>query len=221
MRRRINHRHMVNGVSFQNPESTYIDIDVDIAEEVHIEANVTLKGQTTIGRETILTNGTYIVDSTIGEGAVITHSIIEESQLADGVTVGPYAHIRPDSELARNVHIGNFVEVKGSKIGENSKSGHLTYLGNADIGNNVNIGAGTITVNYDGQNKFKTIIGDNAFVGSHSTLIAPLEVGDNALTAAGSTITKNVPKDSVAIGRSRQENKEFYALKLPHHPNQK
>lgn len=221
MRRRINHRHMVNGVSFQNPESTYIDVDVDIAEEVHIEANVTLKGQTTIGRGTVLTNGTYIVDSKIGQGAVITQSMIEESRLADGVTVGPYAHIRPGSELAKKVHIGNFVEVKGTKIGENSKSGHLTYLGNAEIGKNVNIGAGTITVNYDGQHKFKTTISDNAFVGSNSTLIAPLEVGENALTAAGSTITKNVPKDSVAIGRSRQENKEFYALKLPHHPSQK
>ncbi|MDG3142401.1 bifunctional UDP-N-acetylglucosamine diphosphorylase/glucosamine-1-phosphate N-acetyltransferase GlmU [Streptococcus suis] len=221
MRRRINHRHMVNGVSFQNPESTYIDIDVDIAEEVHIEANVTLKGQTTIGRGTVLTNGTYIVDSEIGQGAVITQSMIEESRLADGVTVGPYAHIRPGSELAKKVHIGNFVEVKGTKIGENSKSGHLTYLGNAEIGKNVNIGAGTITVNYDGQHKFKTTISDNAFVGSNSTLIAPLEVGENALTAAGSTITRNVPKDSVAIGRSRQENKEFYALKLPHHPSQK
>lgn len=221
MRRRINHRHMVNGVSFQNPESTYIDIDVDIAEEVHIEANVTLKGQTTIGRGTVLTNGTYIVDSEIGQGAVITQSMIEESRLADGVTVGPYAHIRPGSELAKKVHIGNFVEVKGTKIGENSKSGHLTYLGNAEIGKNVNIGAGTITVNYDGQHKFKTTISDNAFVGSNSTLIAPLKVGENALTAAGSTITRNVPKDSVAIGRSRQENKEFYALKLPHHPSQK
>lgn len=221
MRRRINHKHMVNGVSFQNPGSAYIDIDVELAEEVVVEANVTLKGQTKIGRETVLTNGTYIVDSEVGANAVITNSMIEDSVLADGVTVGPYAHIRPGSELAKNVHIGNFVEVKASKLGENTKSGHLTYLGNAKIGKDVNIGAGSITVNYDGQNKFKTVIGDNAFVGSHSTLIAPLEVGDNALTAAGSTITKNVPKDSVAIGRSRQENKEFYALKLPHHPTKK
>ncbi|MDY5973499.1 DapH/DapD/GlmU-related protein, partial [Streptococcus hyovaginalis] len=221
MRRRINHAHMVNGVSFQSPETAYIDIDVEIAEEVVVEANVTLKGQTKIGRETVLTNGTYIVDSEVGANAVITNSMIEESQLDDGVTIGPYAHIRPGSDLAKNVHIGNFVEVKGSKLGENTKSGHLTYLGNAEIGKDVNIGAGTITVNYDGQHKFKTIIGDNAFVGSHSTLIAPLEIGDNALTAAGSTITKDVPKDSVAIGRSRQENKEFYALKLPHHPSRK
>lgn len=221
MRRRINHMHMVNGVSFQNPDTTYIDIDVEIAEEVVVEANVTLKGHTKIGRETVLTNGTYVVDSEIGANAIITNSMIEESVLADGVTVGPYAHIRPGSELANNVHVGNFVEVKGSKLGENTKSGHLTYIGNAEIGKDVNIGAGTITVNYDGQNKYKTVIGDNAFVGSQSTLIAPLEVGDNALTAAGSTITKDVPKDSVAIGRSRQENKEFYALKLPHHPTKK
>lgn len=219
MRYRINKEHMLRGVSFQDPETTYIDSDVVIAEEVVLEANVTLKGHTKIGSATLLTNGTYISDSEIGANAIITNSTITDSFLADGVTVGPYAHIRPGTELAKKVHIGNFVEVKNSKMGDNTKAGHLTYLGNANIGQNVNIGAGTITVNYDGQRKFETVIGDQAFIGSHSTLIAPLEVGDNALTAAGSTITKDVPKDSVAIGRSRQETKEFYALKLPHHPN--
>ena len=120
MRCRINHQHMINGVSFVNPEVTYIDIDVEIAPEVQIEANVTLKGNE-IGAETVLTNGTYVVDSTIGAGAVITNSMIEESSVADGVTVGPYAHIRPGSSLGAQVHIGNFVEVKGSSIGENTK----------------------------------------------------------------------------------------------------
>lgn len=212
---------MVNGVSFVNPEATYIDIDVEIAPEVQIEANVTLKGTSKVGAETILTNGTYIVDSTIGSGAVITNSTIEESTLADGVTVGPYAHIRPGSNLDKNVHIGNFVEVKGSSIGENTKSGHLTYIGNSEIGKDVNIGAGTITVNYDGQKKYKTIIGDNVFVGSNSTIIAPVELGDNSLVGAGSTITKNVPTDAVAIGRGRQANKEKLATRLPHHPKNK
>ena len=149
--------------------------------EVQIEANVTLKGQTKIGAETILTNGTCIVDSTIGSGAVITNSMIEESSVADGVTVGPYAHIRPGSSLAAQVHIGNFVEVKGSSIGENTKAGHLTYIGNCEVGSNVNFGAGTITVNYDGKNKYKTVIGNNVFVGSNSTIIAPVELGDNSL----------------------------------------
>jgi len=221
MRRRINQQHMVNGVSFVNPDATYIDVDVEIAPEVQVEANVTLKGQTKIGAETILTNGTYIVDSVIGERTVITSSMIEESSVADGVTVGPYAHIRPGSSLAKDVHVGNFVEVKGSSIGENTKAGHLTYIGNSEVGANVNFGAGTITVNYDGQKKYKTIIGDNVFVGSNSTIIAPVELGDNSLVGAGSTITKDVPADAIALGRGRQINKEDYAKRLPHHPQNK
>ena len=221
MRRRINQQHMVNGVSFVNPDATYIDIDVEIAPEVQVEANVTLKGQTKIGAETILTNGTYIVDSVIGERTVITNSMIEESSVADGVTVGPYAHIRPGSSLAKDVHVGNFVEVKGSSIGENTKAGHLTYIGNSEVGANVNFGAGTITVNYDGQKKYKTIIGNNVFVGSNSTIIAPVELGDNSLVGAGSTITKDVPADAIALGRGRQINKEDYAKRLPHHPQNK
>ena len=168
-----------------------------------------------------MTNGTYIVDSIIGEQTVITNSMIEESTVADGVTVGPYAHVRPDSRLAKNVHVGNFVEVKGSSIGENTKAGHLTYIGNSEVGANVNFGAGTITVNYDGQQKFKTVIGNNVFVGSNSTIIAPVELGDNSLVGAGSTITKDVPADAIAIGRGRQINKDEYAKRLPHHPDNK
>ena len=221
MHRRINKVHMVNGVTFQNPDATYIERDVQIDPDVVIEANVTLKGKTKIGSGTVLTNGTYIVNSEIGQSAVITNSMIEDSKLADGVTIGPYAHIRPGSTLEKDVHVGNFVEVKGSKIGQGTKAGHLTYIGNAQVGSDVNFGAGTITVNYDGQNKYKTIIGNNVFIGSNSTLIAPLEIGDNSLTAAGSTITKNVSSDSIAIGRSRQETKEGYAKHLPHHPSNK
>ena len=221
MRRRINQQHMVNGVSFVNPDATYIDVDVEIAPEVQVEANVTLKGQTKIGAETILTNGTYIVDSVIGERTVITNSMIEESSVADGVTVGPYAHIRPGSSLAKDVHVGNFVEVKGSSIGESTKAGHLTYIGNSEVGANVNFGAGTITVNYDGQKKYKTIIGANVFVGSNSTIIAPVALGSNSLVGAGSTITKDVPADAIALGRGRQINKEDYAKRLPHHPQNK
>ena len=221
MRRRINQQHMVNGVSFVNPDATYIDVDVEIAPEVQVEANVTLKGQTKIGAETILTNGTYIVDSVIGERTIITNSMIEESSVADGVTVGPYAHIRPGSSLAKDVHVGNFVEVKASSLGENTKAGHLAYLGNADLGANVNIGAGTITANYDGQNKYKTLIGNNVFVGSNSTIVAPVELGDNSLVGAGSTITKSVPADAIALGRGRQTNMVEYAKRLPHHPQNK
>ncbi|HFD5629701.1 TPA: bifunctional UDP-N-acetylglucosamine diphosphorylase/glucosamine-1-phosphate N-acetyltransferase GlmU [Streptococcus pyogenes] len=219
MRQRITQKHMVNGVTFQNPETVYIESDVEIAPDVLIEGNVTLKGRTHIGSGTVLTNGTYIVDSEIGQGSIITNSMIESSVLAAGVTVGPYAHLRPGTTLGREVHIGNFVEVKGSHIGEKTKAGHLTYIGNAQVGSSVNVGAGTITVNYDGQNKYETVIGDHAFIGSNSTLIAPLEVGDNALTAAGSTISKTVPADSIVIGRSRQVTKEGYAKRLAHHPS--
>lgn len=221
MRRRINKAHMVNGVTFQNPEATYIDIDVELAPEVVVEANVTLKGQTKVGAESVLTNGSYIVDSIIGEGVVVTNSMIEQSTVKDGVTIGPYAHIRPDSTLEKDVHIGNYVEVKSSTVGENSKAGHLTYIGNARVGSNVNFGAGTIIANYDGQNKYTTTIGNNVFVGSNSTIIAPVTLGDNSLTAAGSTISKDVEKDAIAIGRSRQVNKDGYATRMPHHPKQK
>ena len=218
MRRRINKAHMINGVSFINPEATYIDVDVELAPEVLVEANVVLKGSTKVGQGSVLTNGTVLVDAEIGQNTVITSSMIEESRVADGVTVGPYAHIRPGSSLAQDVHIGNFVEVKGSSIGAKTKAGHLTYIGNSEVGSNVNFGAGTITVNYDGQNKYKTIIGDNVFVGSNSTIIAPVELGDNSLVGAGSTITESVPANAVALGRGRQVNKEDYAKRLPHHP---
>lgn len=221
MRRRINKAHMVNGVTFQNPEATYIDIDVKLAPEVVVEANVTLKGQTKVGAESVLTNGSYIVDSIIGEGVVVTNSMIEQSTVKDGVTIGPYAHIRPDSTLEKDVHIGNYVEVKSSTVGENSKAGHLTYIGNARVGSNVNFGAGTIIANYDGQNKYTTTIGNNVFVGSNSTIIAPVTLGDNSLTAAGSTISKDVEKDAIAIGRSRQVNKDGYATRMPHYPKDK
>ena len=212
---------MVNGVTFQNPAATYIDVDVEIAPDVTIEANVTLKGHTTIGTGSVLTNGTYLVNATIGEQVVITNSMIEQSVVKDGVTIGPFAHVRPDSTLEKNVHIGNFVEVKSSLIGEDTKAGHLTYIGNATVGHDVNFGAGTIIANYDGQHKFKTTIGNNAFVGSNSTIIAPLTIGDNALTAAGSTISMDIEKDALAIGRGRQVNKAGYALNKPHHPNNK
>lgn len=220
MRGRINRKHMLNGVSFTDPETTYIDSDVEIAEEVLIEANVTLKGKTKIGAFSHLTSGTYVVDSEIGEHTIITHSMVEESVVLNGVTVGPYAHIRPGSRLADKVHIGNFVEVKSSTVGKETKAGHLTYIGNAIVGSNVNFGAGTILANYDGKNKYTTRIGNNAFIGSNSTLLAPITIGENALTAAGSVVNESIDKDAIAIARSRQVTKNGYALKLPHHPSQ-
>lgn len=221
MRHRINRQHMLNGVSFQDAERTYIDSDVVIGADVTIEANVTLKGKTTIASQAVLTNGSYIVDSEIGEGSVITNSMIESSVVESGVTVGPYAHLRPDSRLSQGVHVGNFVEVKASSLAPGVKAGHLTYIGNAQVGQNVNFGAGTIIANYDGKNKFQTKIGDNVFIGSNSTLIAPIEIGQGALSAAGSVVYEDVPADSIAIARGRQVNKEGYAKGKPHHPSQK
>ena len=221
MRHRINKAHMINGVSFQNPDATYIDIDVEIEPDVIIEANVTLKGETSIGAESVLTNGSYIVESVIGQRVVVTNSMIEHSLIRDGVTIGPFAHVRPESVLEKDVHVGNFVEVKSSILGKNSKAGHLTYIGNATVGEDVNFGAGTIIANYDGRDKYSTVIGDHVFIGSNSTLIAPVSLGDNSLTAAGSTILENVDADAVAIARSRQVNKAGYAIKKPHHPSQK
>lgn len=221
MRRRINHQHMINGVTFVNPEATYIDVDVEIGAEAVIEANVVLKGKTSIGDRTVLTNGTRVVDSQIAADVIISNSDIEKSTIAEGVTVGPYAHIRPDTTLQRGVHIGNFVEIKSSIIGDSSKAGHLAYIGNAEVGSDVNFGAGTILANYDGQNKFKTTIGDHVFIGSNSTIVAPVTIGNRSITAAGSTVTHDVPEDSIAIGRGRQENKDGYAKNFPYHPSQK
>lgn len=221
MRKRINEAHMTNGVTFVNPEATYIDIDVTIGAEAVIEANVVLKGQTSIGERTVLTNGTRVVDSQIAADVVISNSDIESALIEAGVTVGPYAHIRPDSTLKEGVHIGNYVEVKSSTIGKGTKAGHLTYLGNAEVGSDVNFGAGTILANYDGKNKFTTQIGNDVFVGSNSTIVAPLSIGDNAVLAAGSTVTKDIPSDAIAIARGRQENKDGYAKQFPYHPSKK
>lgn len=221
MRNRINKGHMLNGVTFQNPATTSIDIDVEIAGDVELEGQVTLRGNTKLEAGVYISAGSYLVDSHVGANSQITHSMIEESTIGQDVTVGPYAHIRPGSSLADTVHVGNFVEVKGSSLGAGTKAGHLTYIGNSKVGQDVNFGAGTITVNYDGQNKYETKIGNGVFVGSNSTLVAPLTVGDHALLAAGSTITKDVPENGLALGRSRQVNKDEYAKRFPHHPEQK
>ncbi|WP_285119063.1 bifunctional UDP-N-acetylglucosamine diphosphorylase/glucosamine-1-phosphate N-acetyltransferase GlmU [Lactococcus petauri] len=216
MRRRINHQHMVNGVTLIDPETTYIDADIEIGEETVIEPNVQIMGNTVIGKKTLITSGSRIENSEIHSHCEIRSSWIESSKMNIMSNVGPYAHLRPGTVLSEKVHVGNFVEIKGSTLGKGTKAGHLTYIGNATVGEKVNFGAGTITVNYDGQNKYNTEIDDFAFIGSNSTLVAPLRVGKNALTAAGSTITKDVAPESIAIGRSRQVEKSGAARRLPH-----
>ncbi|MDT2739773.1 bifunctional UDP-N-acetylglucosamine diphosphorylase/glucosamine-1-phosphate N-acetyltransferase GlmU [Enterococcus canintestini] len=217
MRNRINHQHMLNGVSFINPEATYIDASVKIGAETVIEPGVYLKGQTVIGSECLITAGSEIVDSKIGDHVIVKSSCIEESIVHNHVDIGPFAHLRPKAEIKETAHIGNFVEVKNAKVGEGTKVGHLTYVGDATLGKEINVGCGVVFVNYDGKNKHHTNVGDNAFIGSASNLVAPITVGDGAFIAAGSTINQDVPKDAMGIARARQVNKENYAKKLPYH----
>jgi bifunctional UDP-N-acetylglucosamine pyrophosphorylase/glucosamine-1-phosphate N-acetyltransferase len=220
MRKRINHQHMVNGVTLIDPATTYIDSEVKIGEETVIEANVTIKGNTFIGKNVLITNGSRIENSEIHSNCEIRNSTVEESRMSVGSNVGPYAHLRPGTVLSEEVHVGNFVEIKGSTLGKGTKAGHLTYIGNATVGEKVNFGAGTITANFDGKNKFNTEIDDFAFIGSNSTIIAPLHIGKNALTAAGSVVTEDVPDEAVEIGRGKQVNKLGRAKKMPHYRGQ-
>ncbi|MBC2262004.1 bifunctional UDP-N-acetylglucosamine diphosphorylase/glucosamine-1-phosphate N-acetyltransferase GlmU [Listeria sp. FSL L7-0091] len=216
MQRRINENHMRNGVTLVNPESTYIDIDVKIGQDTVIEPGVMLRGNTVIGDDCVVTSGSEIVSSVIGERVHVRNSSIFESKVGDDVQIGPYAHLRPESDIHNQVKIGNYVETKKAVVGEGTKLPHFIYMGDAEIGKNVNVGCGSIAVNYDGKNKAKTIIGDNVFVGCNSNLIAPVKVGDRAFIAAGSTITKDVPEDALGIARAKQDNKLGYAKHLNH-----
>ena len=217
MRARIAKKHMVGGVTLLDPATTYIEIDVEIAADTIIEGNVTLTGKTVIGKHCRITSGSRLDNATLHHHVVVNQSTIESSTMEAGSNCGPYAHLRPGTILHEDVHVGNFVEVKESTLGRGSKAGHLTYIGNATVGEKVNFGAGTITANFDGKNKFRTEVDDFAFIGSNSTLIAPVVIGKNAVTAGGSTITKDVEEDSVGIARGRQTNKAGLAKRMPHY----
>lgn len=204
----INEKFMLSGVTIINPENTYISPDAKIGNDTVIYPDTYINGKTEIGKKCIIGPGTSIKDCIIGDGAKILKSECENSEIKSNASVGPWSRIRPGSSIGENVKIGNFVETKKTKIAKNSKAQHLTYLGDATIGENVNIGAGTITCNYDGKNKFKTSIGDESFVGSNSSLVAPVNIGKKSLIAAGSVITKDVPDYSLAFGRAKQVVKE-------------
>lgn len=210
MRERINEKHMTNGVTLINPQSAYIESDVEIGKDTVIEPNVYLKGSTTIGEDCVIGINSIIIDSQIGDQSVIQSSTIDQSTLETGVTIGPSAHIRPNSILKDQVHIGNFVEVKNSVLGKGTKSGHLTYIGDADVGEYVNFGCGTIVVNYDGHKKHRSTIGDNAFIGCNVNLISPVILEPNTFIAAGSTITKDVPEDALALERAEEIHIQGY-----------
>lgn len=204
LRDRKNIELMEKGAILIDPSAVYAEEDVKVGRDTVIYPGVVLQGKTVIGDNCQILGTTRIIDSTLGDNIKVESSVIEESILEEGVTVGPFAHLRPKSHLKEKVHIGNFVEIKKSTLEKGVKAGHLTYLGDAQIGEDTNIGAGTITCNYDGKNKFKTVVGKNSFIGSDSMLVAPVIIGENALVGAGSVITKDVPDNSLAVSRSKQ-----------------
>ncbi|MFP7256103.1 bifunctional UDP-N-acetylglucosamine diphosphorylase/glucosamine-1-phosphate N-acetyltransferase GlmU [Terribacillus goriensis] len=210
MKRRVNEQHMRNGVTIIDPDSTYISTDAVIEQDVTILPNTMILGKTVIKEDAVIGPNSEVKDVTIGSRTVVKQSVAHDSEIGNDVNIGPFAHIRPQAQLGDNVKIGNFVEVKKASIGEGSKVSHLSYIGDAEVGKDVNVGCGTITVNYDGKNKHLTKIEDNAFIGCNANLIAPVTVGKGALVAAGSTITKDVPADALSIARARQENKNSY-----------
>ena len=214
LRRRINRMHLLNGVTIIDPDATYIDHGVTIGADTIIHPGCRIGGASVIGSGCDIEQNVSISGCTIGDDCHIkASSVLEDSELGEDVAVGPMAHLRPGSKLGSKVKIGNFVETKKITMGEGSKASHLTYLGDAEIGRDVNIGCGTITCNYDGVNKHKTIIGDDVFIGSDVQLVAPVSVGRNSLVAAGTTVTVDVPPDSLAIARTPQVNKEGWRLK--------
>lgn len=211
--KRINDFHMRNGVTILDPNSTYIGPDVEIGMDTTIEPGVRIGGHTTIGEDVLIGQYSEINNSTIHSNANIKQSIINDSIVGEKTKVGPFAQLRPGSNLGADVKVGNFVEVKKASLKDGAKVSHLSYIGDTEIGERTNIGCGSITVNYDGVNKFKTIVGKDAFIGCNTNLIAPVTVGDHTLIAAGSTITDDIPEDSLALARARQVNKEGYLKK--------
>ena len=214
MRTRINRAWMAH-VTFRDPASTVVEPDVQLAEDVELGRNVSLRGRTRVGQGVRIDDGTILTDTEVGAGAQLKpYCIANESMIGERAIIGPFAHLRPGTNLGPEVHLGNFVETKKTTIGRGSKANHLTYLGDATIGQNVNVGAGTITCNYNGYEKFPTIIEDNAFIGSDSQLVAPVRVGKRAVIAAGTTVTGDVPAGALSISRVAQVDKAGYADKV-------
>lgn len=214
MRERINRGHMLNGVTLIDPASTYIGADVVIGADTVLYPGTVLKGKTVIGEDCVIGPASEIEDCVIMDGAVVKHSVLSQAEVGARASVGPFAYLRPGAVLGEEVKIGDFVEIKNATIGDGSKVSHLSYVGDAEVGKNVNIGCGAITVNYDGYNKSRTEIGDDAFIGSNVNLVAPVTVGKGAFVVAGSTITRSVPENDLAVARVRQENKPGYADKI-------
>ncbi|SKA78792.1 bifunctional UDP-N-acetylglucosamine pyrophosphorylase / Glucosamine-1-phosphate N-acetyltransferase [Clostridium sp. USBA 49] len=206
LRNRINKKHMENGVTIIDPQNTYIGSDVEIGKDTIIYPGNVIEGNTVIKENCMIYPNSRISDSIIESNVTIQSSVILETHIGEGTTVGPYAYLRPETNIGKNARIGDFVEIKKSTIGDNTKVSHLTYIGDAEVGSGCNFGCGTVVVNYDGVKKYKTKIGNNAFIGCNTNLVAPVEIKDNSYTAAGSTITEEVPENSLGIARAKQVN---------------
>ncbi len=208
MQKRINEYHMRNGVTMRNPESVYIEDGVEIGNDTEICQNVTIKSGTKIGSDCVIGSGSMLDRTVIHDGVDVLSSVILESEVDEGTHVGPFAYIRPNCHVGKEVKVGDFVELKNSNIDDGTKISHLTYIGDSDVGKRVNFGCGTVTCNYDGKKKYRTTIGDDCFVGCNTNFVSPINVGDGVYIAAGSTITEDIPENSLSIARARQVNKE-------------
>lgn len=205
------------GVEITCPDGVIIEENVKIGKGTLILPNTIIVGETQIGKDCVIGPNSYICDTFIGDNTKLNNTQSFNSKIGSGVTAGPFVHIRPNCKIADNVHIGNFVEVKNSIVDEGSKLPHLLYVGDSDVGKDVNFGCGSVTVNYDGRNKSRTTVKDGAFIGCNTNLVAPVTVGENAFTAAGSTITEDVPDNALAVARSKQTTKENWVnIKKPY-----
>lgn len=204
-------RHLERGVDILDVDSVYIEEDVEIGAGSFIGPSTVLKGKTRIGKNCYIGQNSRLEDAVIGDETHIECSVILESEVGSKANIGPFAYIRPGSRVGSNTKVGDFVEIKNSVFGDGSKVAHLTYIGDTDVGKNVNFGCGVVMVNYDGTHKHRSTVGDSSFIGCNSNLVSPVSIGDGAYIAAGSTVTEDVPADALCIGRSRQENKEGWA----------
>ena len=210
-RRQIIERHALGGVTFTAPDTVHVDADVEIGEDTEVGLGVTVRGSTRIGAGCRVGPHSTLVDARLGDTVSVVHSHVVESRVADGASIGPFSYVRPGTDIGANAKVGAFVEVKNSTLGEGTKVPHLSYVGDTDVGSDSNLGASTITANYDGRNKHRTVIGDRMRTSVHTSLVAPIVVGDDAYTGAGSAITEDVPDGALGIARPRQRNVEGYA----------
>ena len=213
MRERINDAHMLNGVTMIDPESCYIDADVKIARDAVIYPGVVIEGGSVIDEGAVIYQGSRIVNSHVGKDASVQNSVLIDSVVGAHTQVGPYAYLRPGSNIGENCRIGDFVEVKNSNIGNGTKVSHLTYIGDGDMGENINVGCGVVFVNYDGSRKYRSVVEDGAFIGCNVNLVSPVHVGKDAYIAAGSTITEDVPDGALYVARAKGRTLEGWVEK--------